>query len=417
MQVGKKKKAREGLRVVIIGGGPGGTACALALHKLAAEKSIPLDITILEGEDFTPQQHHNLCVGVLSPPLPSLLEETLVVPFPRDICLGNIDRYILQSGGEQVLLDDNGEPSVAVKRVEFDAYMLEQVLTRKINVYPFRAVDLEFHADSVIVFTENEAVECDVIVGAFGLDEDSAAMFSHNTPYRQPRHLESIVVNLPFNDFDRQAYGTSIHAFLPSNHRIEFGAITPKCDHLTVNIAGKRVDIPLMHTFLEMPEVINVLCGEEKPHDLDWETLNYYKGRFPRSVARGFYGDRYVMVGDASGLVRAFKGKGVTTAMLTGVRAAETILNHGFSEQAFQSHYRRANRDIIRDLPYGRGVRLLTLTLSNYGFMGPVLRAAQKSTGLKSALFGAVSGHTPYRDILKQVLHPKVIRDIVGSIR
>ena len=62
--------------------------------------------------------------------------------------------------------------------------------------------------------------------------------------------------------------------------------------------------------------------------------LVYFKGRFPRSLAHNYYGDRYVMIGDAAGLVRAFKGKGVTTAVMTGIRAAETILNHGISHQA-----------------------------------------------------------------------------------
>jgi flavin-dependent dehydrogenase len=61
------------------------------------------------------------------------------------------------------------------------------------------------------------------------------------------------------------------------------------------------------------------------------------------------------MVGDAAGLVRAFKGKGVTSAIQTGVRAAETILHHGISAAAFQS-YRAANRDILADLPYGRAM-------------------------------------------------------------
>ena len=103
-------------KIVIIGGGPGGTACALALHKMAAEKSIDIHITVLEGKEFNPERHHNQCVGVLSPPLPSLLENTLDVPFPRNICIGDIDRYILQSAGEKVPLNDHGEPSVAVRR-------------------------------------------------------------------------------------------------------------------------------------------------------------------------------------------------------------------------------------------------------------------------------------------------------------
>ena len=34
------------------------------------------------------------------------------------------------------------------------------------------------------------------------------------------------------------AFGNRIHAFLPTSPRIEFGAITPKGNHLTINIAG-----------------------------------------------------------------------------------------------------------------------------------------------------------------------------------
>jgi flavin-dependent dehydrogenase len=123
------------------------------------------------------------------------------------------------------------------------------------------------------------------------------------------------------------------------------------------------------------------------------------------------------MVGDASGLVRAFKGKGATSAMQTGIRAAHTILNHGITAQAFQDHYRSANQDIIKDLPYGRGTRLVTLMMSDTGLMGIIIRAARKSPALQSALFGAVSGHTPYQKILTQIFQPKVLWDIMRAIR
>jgi flavin-dependent dehydrogenase len=316
-----------------------------------------------------------------------------------------------------VKLHDDGEHSIAVRRIQFDAYMMEQIQARNIEVFQARAVDLEFHADSVIVYTENGSLEADVVVGAFGMDDGSAAMFSRITPYCQPKALDAVIVNMPINDYDMEKYGSSIHAFLPSNHRIEFGAITPKCDHLTLNIAGTSVDAPLMRTFLELPEVSNILDGAEHIISGNSPDLHYYKGRFPRSSARGYYGDRYVMIGDASGLVRAFKGKGATTAMLTGIRAADTILNHGISAKAFHEHYRRANHDIIQDLPYGQSMRQITLIMSNLNLMGIVLRAAHKSPDLKSALFGAVSGHTPYREILTQILHPKVILDLLRSIR
>jgi 2-polyprenyl-6-methoxyphenol hydroxylase-like FAD-dependent oxidoreductase len=39
----------QGSRVVIIGGGPGGSACALALRRKAAELGVNLEITLIEG--------------------------------------------------------------------------------------------------------------------------------------------------------------------------------------------------------------------------------------------------------------------------------------------------------------------------------------------------------------------------------
>jgi flavin-dependent dehydrogenase len=119
------------------------------------------------------------------------------------------------------------------------------------------------------------------------------------------------------------------------------------------------------------------------------------------------------MVGDAAGLVRAFKGKGVTSAVLTGIRAAETILKAGFTRQAFHNHYRLANQDIIHDLPYGRGMRLLTILLSRYGLLDPLLNAARQDPNLQSALFDAISARSTYRQVLKRTLHPNSILAIM----
>jgi flavin-dependent dehydrogenase len=55
--------------IVIIGGGPGGSACALALERKATELGRPVRITLIEGKQFRGEKHYNQCVGVLSPPL------------------------------------------------------------------------------------------------------------------------------------------------------------------------------------------------------------------------------------------------------------------------------------------------------------------------------------------------------------
>ena len=401
--------------VVIIGGGPGGTACALALQRMAGKMGRKIQITIVEGKQFVGEMHYNQCLGVLAPPLPDLLWERLGVKFPYHLSRGEISRYILHTAREQITLDDKYQPSIALRRVQYDAYMLETVKEHGISVIPARAVDLELHDDRAVLYTDNAPIEADVIVGAFGMDEGSSAMFNRMTPYRPPKALSSIVTKYHPSPEYLQAFGPCIHAFLPAIPNIEFGGMTSKGNHLAINIAGSNIDTDLMNVFLNQPEVRGLLPNfpgnpEENPSD-----LQFYKGRIPRSQAHGYFGDRYVVVGDAAGLVRAFKGKGVTTAVITGIRAAETILQFGISAWAFQEHYYCINKDIIQDLPYGQAMRYFTIFLARYHLLDPVIRAAKQNPLLQSALFDAASAHAPYRQVMKQGLHLNIIWAVLRS--
>jgi flavin-dependent dehydrogenase len=212
-------------------------------------------------------------------------------------------------------------------------------------------------------------------------------------------------------------FGQRIRAFLPRHPRIEFGGITPKGDHLTINVAGRDVDAPLMTEFLSLPQVRSALPNLDHARQTDPNDLRYFKGRFPSSLARNYYGDRYVMIGDAAGLVRSFKGKGITTAVQTGIRAAETILEVGVSRAAFDSHYRKANQDLIGDVIYGQAMRLAVITLARSGMVDAVIRAARSEPRLRRALVGAVSGHDPYRVVWRNSLAPASLLSVLRALR
>ncbi|NIS79223.1 MAG: hypothetical protein GTO14_03160, partial [Anaerolineales bacterium] len=372
-------------------------------------------ITLIEGKQFTGERHYNQCVGVLSPPLPQLMEGELGIPFPGHLTRSIVKGYTLYSGKERIELEGEHEAATAVRRIHYDDYMLDAVKGRDIEVLSARAVDLEFHADYLVVYTDSKPVEGEVIVGAFGLDEGSASVFSRVTAYRPPQALSSIVTKYHPGPQGMRTFGNHIHAFLPRHPRIEFGGITPKGNHLTINIAGRAVDVPLMKQFLKQPLVRKVLPDLEHAGLYDTSDLRFFKGRFPYAQARNYYGDRYVMVGDASGLVRSFKGKGVTSAVMTGIRAANTILSAGISRSAFKAHYQQANKDIIRDLPYGRAIRLLIIAMARVGILDRVVRAAHGEPLLREALFGAVSGHIPYYQVWAKCLTARSLRAVLRN--
>jgi len=405
----------DGSRVVIIGGGPGGTATAISLMIGASALGRNVRVTVLEGKQFVGEQHHNQCVGVLSPPIIELLQNDLCVPFPYHLSRGAIHGYILHTAQREVRLDGDVEPSLALRRIQFDAYMLEAARQRGVEVLSTRATDLEFHDDRLVIYTESTPLEAEVVVGAFGLDEGTAAIFTRTVGYRPPPALGSVVTKYHPGDMGMNLFGNRIHAFLPTMQRIEFGAVTPKGNHLTINIAGATVDTELMDQFLAIPYVRNTLPYLENAGCFDSNDMRYFKGRFPCGLARNFIGDRFILLGDAAGLVRAFKGKGITSAIQTGMRAAHVILHNGISAGAFQT-YLTANRDIISDMPYGQLMRRFAILASRFGIMHIILKAAENDDGLRQALFNAVSAHRPYWEVIRQAISSDSVRAVLAAL-
>ncbi|MBL7074145.1 NAD(P)/FAD-dependent oxidoreductase [candidate division KSB1 bacterium] len=405
------ERLQDGSIVGIVGGGPGGMACAITLKRLARERGIRVQTVIYEGKTYSGVPHYNQCVGVLSPPIRSLLEDQLQVPFPDHLVQREITGYILYSDNRHIELQDESEPSFAVRRITFDSYLLDQALQWGVDVRQSRVTDLELHPDRVILYSETDYLRCDVVVGAFGLDDGSIQMFERATDYRSPEFLYSIVTKIhPGMDYMAQI-GNKIFAFLPSYRRIEFGAITPKYNHITINIAGKDINTHWMDTFLRYSPVRQILPSNDS---YDHNSLFYFKGKFPISIAKNYYGHRYVMIGDAAGLVRPFKGKGINSAFQSGIHAAQVMMHEGISRQAFKL-FEETCHEIIHDLPYGHFMRRFAILSTNYGLLDFFIHFAHQNQIMQNALFNSVSAHKFYREILRETVRWPVLKDAFRS--
>jgi flavin-dependent dehydrogenase len=402
--------------VAIVGGGPAGVACALTVLRLSRDAGRRPRVVVFEGKRFGGHRpHYNQCVGVLSPPIQAILGEELGVPFPGSLVCQPITGYVLHSDRRQIDLGGDGRASYAVRRVEFDDYLLEAARGAGVEVVQSRVQDLEFHADRAVVYSDSVSLEAAVVVGAFGLDDGSVRVFERATAYRSPQAMTSVVTKIHAEPDFLAALGPIIHAFLPSIPEIEFGAITPKSDHLTINIAGRDVDSAAMGRFLRLPAVGAILpigwSGSADADRRESDQLWFYRGRFPMSVADGICGDRYIVVGDAAGLIRPFKGKGINAGLRGGIVAGEAIVRHGVSAIALRD-YLFANpyaRDVLDDRPYALALRLLANLSADLGFLDCVIEVAEGDARLRQALFDAVSAHNTYRQVAREAISPGLV--------
>ena len=389
----------DGDTVCIVGGGPGGSACAMALLSEARRVGRKIDVVLFEHKKFSEHRHYNQCIGVLSPPFEDILKNELGLVLPDHLVLNDMEGYRLHS--DLLSLDLIGEESgrsVSVTRSKFDAFMLEEAQKAGAQVVHDRVTSVEVNHDGVLVYSEGDNIKCAVVVGAFGLDDGTCRIFEQGTPYRQPDFLNTVITRLYPGEEFIQSMGSTIHAFLLSHPGLEFGAVTPKGEHISINIAGRKVSSHIMMEFLRSVPVQRFL----PPHQRREKPLNYFKGKFPIAPARNLFGDRYVTIGDAAGLMRPFKGKGINSAIITGIYSARSIMRHGVSKQAFAENFYQDCSVLTEDLPFGRGVRILTNLATRFKFMDHMIAVAAERPDFMKAMFGSVSGHDPYKKIIME---------------
>lgn len=404
---------RDGGVVVIIGGGPGGAGSAVTLINIARQLGRKIRIVLYEGKMFAGSTHFNQCAGVLSPPIVNLFEGELGLPFPWQLVQKEICGYVLHSEHRDIVLKREGERTYALRRIKFDEYFLDQARKRGLEVIHSRVTDVEFNRDYVMIYSESNNIRADVVIGSFGMDDGAARIFERTTRYRQPRFLSSIVIKVHPGQEYMSRFGSFIHAFLPSLDNIEFGAVTPKMNHLTINIAGFKIKSKAMVAFLKYPPVRRYLPPQFDPED---DAINYFKGRFPFQVSRGFYGDRYVLVGDAAGLLRPFKGKGINMSIITAMKAARTIMTTGISREAFARGYERECSEVIEDIPYGKALRRLAIFGSRAGFLDPVIDLARKDPQLEYALFNCVSANKSFKEIFRETRSLNLVFKLLAAL-
>jgi flavin-dependent dehydrogenase len=237
---------------IIIGGGPAGASCAMTLAREGTRLRRAPRIILVEQKRFG--EHQNQCAGVISLPGLEAMHDLLGVEVPRDLIQRDLRGYVLHADGNAIDLsgDELGEGEIALRRVQLDRILLEAAQRCGVEVVHARASAVEVNRDGVVAYTDSGTFHGDVVIGAFGLDRGIAQEFARGTRYRIPAALETLACKLHPGGLDHipELLGDFIHVFLPPERRLEFGALIPKSNHVTVVVAGQGLRETDMTAFL-----------------------------------------------------------------------------------------------------------------------------------------------------------------------
>ena len=418
-------KLRPGSRVAVIGGGPAGSLFAQFLLKTTAHLDIDIDVDIYEPRDFNfcGPAGCNHCGGVVSESLIQLLGTEGVV-LPEQVIQRGIDSYVMHMdvGSVQIETPLREKRIAAVYRgngprqsepasiAGFDQHLISLASGAGARVRQQMVTDVDLDEGFPrITCADGTRQTYDLMVVASGVNSALLGILEKSgLAFKGPTAMKSFVAEFKLGAAAiEQSMGTSMHVFLLDIPRLQFAALIPKGEYLTLVMLGDNVDQELVESFLNAPEVRSCFPGGRPPDNACQ--------CFPRlnlSHARRPYADRVVFIGD-SGVARLYKD-GIGSAYRTAKAAANCVALHGISANDFQEHYWPACRKIAFDNLLGRFVfgfchLLQKLRFARRSVMRMTLieqQTAGANPHMSSVLWDVFTGSAPYREVLLRTLHP-----------
>lgn len=421
----------------MIGGGPAGSLCAYFLQRAARQAGFGLHVDIYEPRDFSRPGPAgcNMCGGILSETLiqalageeinlPPSLGQRPIVSYVLTTDSGSVrigmprpDRQIaalyrgagplLGAGGR-----GDGLPEPQGRGVGLDAYLLGRATALGAIHLPRRVTGLSREDGRPVVHVGAQAQVYDLLVGATGVNTTAWPLFRRlGLRSGPPQTMRAYITELPVSAADAApCLGEAMHIFLLGIARLEFAAIIPKQDMLTVCLLGDHIDQAMVDAFFATAAVRRIL-----PPGVAWRAplcrctplINVAPAHLPLA-------DRVVLVGDC-GVTRLYKD-GIGAAYHTAKAAAEAAVRHGVSAAVFRRHYLPVYRGIARDNQYGR---VLFFGARRFQVFPPLLRAVLALAAREQALPGPrrlslvlwdlFTGSARYREILIRACDPRLL--------
>lgn len=364
-----------------------------------------------------------MCGGIISE---SLVQNLAMegISIPPSVVQRGIDSYVLHMDVGSVRIDlplqemrigavhrGAGPRDLTVSAWEsFDQYLFEQALARGARHVHARVDDMGWEDGRPLITLDGKAQAYDLAAVALGVNSPTLKLLEKlGVGYHRPTLTKTLIREYRLGErVIGDTLGTSMHVFLLNLPRLEFAALIPKGDYVTMCLLGEGIDTALGDTFASSPEVRAVMPP-------GWQVSERSCQCLPHINIKGMdkpYADRMLFIGDC-GITRLYKD-GIGAAYRTAKSAARAAVFGGISEAAFRQHYWPVCRTIASDNRLGKLTFLATERVQRSGVLRrAILRAVQaeqRKPGVERRLSGVLwdlfSGSAPYRDILGRMLHP-----------
>jgi flavin-dependent dehydrogenase len=419
-------RLENGSRIAVIGGGPAGSFFSYFLLGLAERVGIDVHVDIYEPQDFSRPGPAgcNHCGGIVSESLVQILSAEGITLPPAVIKRG-IDSYVLHMDVGSVRINTplhekriaavfRGIGPLGMKelnRASFDGYLQGLTVSRGAHLVRDRVESINWDVRPQLKTRGGLSQTYDLIVGAVGINTTALQLFKGlKFGYRLPRITKAFISEYNLGcEMVRKYFGSSMHVFLLNIPRLEFAALIPKDNYVTLCLLGEEIDKELVESFLNSHEV-------KRCFPPDWSLSESEPCRcFPKMNIKGAinpFADRVVLIGDC-GVTRLYKD-GIGAAYTTAKAAATTAIFHGISAWDFKKHYWPACKTIDNDNTIGKVIFAFTSQIQKRRFAKrAILRLISKEQHrennrrhMSTVLWDTFTGSAPYRAIFRRTLNP-----------
>ncbi|HLF32003.1 MAG TPA: hypothetical protein VI566_13370 [Xanthomonadales bacterium] len=414
----------DGSRIAVVGGGPAGSFFAYFLLKMARSIDLDIAVDIFEPRSFSRcgPAGCNHCGGVISESLVQILAAE-GINLPQQVVQRGIESYVVHMDvGSVAIQSTAGEQRIAALYrgngpreggdapwESFDGYLQgmatglgAQVVRKLITGVDWR------EGFPWLISPDGAATRYDLVTVASGVNSNFIKLLGRlPEPLFPPDTTRAYVCEYRSSEREiSRILGDAVHVFLLTIPRLEFAAIIPKGQFVTVVMVGDDLDQKLVTEFLLDPVVRACFPTDATPCVCSCSPLLNLGARSRP------YADRIVLIGD-SGVTRLYKD-GIGAALRTGKAAASTAIFHGVSKAAFARHFWPACRRIEQDNAIGKVMFGTTAIFKRFRFLRRIMyRMARREQELpsrrphmSSLLWNMFTGSAPYTDICRDALHP-----------